>query len=408
MSTDDSVSPPQGEVTRLLLAWNAGDHSALERLMPLVYDELRRLAELHFRRERAGHTLQPTAVVHEAYFRLVDQTRVTWKNRGHFFAVASQAMRRILVDHARARAADKRGGGEKRVTLQAVEARRRAGPGARPAGPGRGADAPEGPRRRTGADRGAALLRRPVDRGDGRGARDARRRPSSGSFARRRRGCTASSAWDERRSAGGGSGSSSTRPWTCRPSRGRRFFRRSARRTRRSRRRSTPSCGRAPPSDDFLETPAVEQFRGLSAEAEPRSRIGPYTMLRELGHGGMGTVYLAARSDQGFEKTVAIKLVRRGMDTDFILERFRNERRILADLDHPNIARLLDGGSTEDGLPYFVMEYIPGRHLPRGLRREKALDAGTPVSVPEGLRRGRVRARPSRRASRPQARRTSW
>lgn len=114
--------PPEGEVTRLLLAWNAGDHSALERLMPLVYDELRRLAELHFRRERVGHTLQPTAVVHEAYFRLVDQTRVTWKNRGHFFAVASQAMRRILVDHARARAADKRGGGEKRVTLQNVEA----------------------------------------------------------------------------------------------------------------------------------------------------------------------------------------------------------------------------------------------------------------------------------------------
>jgi RNA polymerase sigma factor (TIGR02999 family) len=123
MSTEDSVPPPaQGEVTRLLLAWNQGDQSAIERLMPLVYDELRRLAERHFRRERVGHTLQPTAVVHEAYFRLVDQTRVTWKNRGHFFAVASQAMRRILVDYARARAADKRGGGEKRVTLAAVEA----------------------------------------------------------------------------------------------------------------------------------------------------------------------------------------------------------------------------------------------------------------------------------------------
>src|ERR1041385_8712174 len=107
MSTEDSVPPPaQGEVTRLLLAWNQGDQSAIERLMPLVYDELRRLAEKHFRRARVGHTLQPTAVVHEAYFRLVDQTRVTWKNRGHFFAVASQAMRRILVDYARARAAD--------------------------------------------------------------------------------------------------------------------------------------------------------------------------------------------------------------------------------------------------------------------------------------------------------------
>ena len=123
MSSDDQgPPPPRGEVTGLLLAWNEGDRSAIERLMPLVYEELRRLAELHFRRERAGHTLQPTAVVHEAYFRLVDQTRVTWKNRGHFFAVASQAMRRILVDHARARSAEKRGGGERRVALAAAEA----------------------------------------------------------------------------------------------------------------------------------------------------------------------------------------------------------------------------------------------------------------------------------------------
>jgi RNA polymerase sigma factor (TIGR02999 family) len=102
-------SPPRGDVTGLLLAWNEGDASAMERLMPLVYGELRAIAERHFRRERAGHTLQPTAVVHEAYFRLVDQTRVNWKNRGHFFAIASQAMRRILVDHARRRQAVKRG-----------------------------------------------------------------------------------------------------------------------------------------------------------------------------------------------------------------------------------------------------------------------------------------------------------
>jgi len=106
-----------GEVTRLLLAWNAGDHAALERLMPLVYGELRQLAERHFRKERRGHTLQPTAVVHEAYFRLIDQTRVTWKNRGHFLAIASQAMRRILIDHARGRGAEKRGGEVEKVTL---------------------------------------------------------------------------------------------------------------------------------------------------------------------------------------------------------------------------------------------------------------------------------------------------
>jgi RNA polymerase sigma-70 factor, ECF subfamily len=117
METKGSEPPRPGEVTGLLLAWNAGDAGAVERLMPLVYAELRDIAERHFRRERPSHTLQPTAVVHEAYFRLVDQTRVSWKNRGHFFAVASQAMRRILIDYARARQAEKRGGRETLVTL---------------------------------------------------------------------------------------------------------------------------------------------------------------------------------------------------------------------------------------------------------------------------------------------------
>ena len=115
--TPQGPGPEPGEVTQLLIAWNAGDRSAVERLMPLVYAELREIAERQFRRERVGHTLQPTAVVHEAYFRLVDQTRVTWKNRGHFFAIAAQAMRRILIDHARAREAEKRGGKETQVSL---------------------------------------------------------------------------------------------------------------------------------------------------------------------------------------------------------------------------------------------------------------------------------------------------
>jgi RNA polymerase sigma factor (TIGR02999 family) len=109
--------PPPGEITDLLLAWNRGDAQALDRIVPLVYDELRRLADRHFRRERPGHTLEPTALVHEAYVRLIDQKRVTWKNRGHFFAVAAQMMRRILIDHARSRQADKRGGGGEKVTL---------------------------------------------------------------------------------------------------------------------------------------------------------------------------------------------------------------------------------------------------------------------------------------------------
>ena len=115
---------------------------------------------------------------------------------------------------------------------------------------------------------------------------------------------------------------------------------------------------------EFLEIPAIEQVQRGPAMAEvPPARIGPWQIERELGHGGMGTVYLGVRSDGDFHQAAAVKLVRRGMDTDFILRRFRTEREILAGLDHPNIARLLDGGSTADGLPYFAMEYVEGRHL---------------------------------------------
>src|SRR5262245_859384 len=92
-------------------------------------------------------------------------------------------------------------------------------------------------------------------------------------------------------------------------------------------------------------------------------RIGPYRIVRALGAGGMGSAYLAERADEAFEKRVAIKLIKRGMDTDAVLRRFRQERQILADLDHPHIARLIDGGTTNDGLPYFVMEYVEGTPL---------------------------------------------
>ena len=92
-------------------------------------------------------------------------------------------------------------------------------------------------------------------------------------------------------------------------------------------------------------------------------RVGAYELVRELGRGGMGTVWLARRADRNFEKLVAIKLLKRGTDTDEVLRRFHAERQILARLDHPNIARLLDAGTTDDDLPYFVMEYVEGRRL---------------------------------------------
>ncbi len=104
------------DVTEILQDWN-GSNDALARLMPFVYDELRRLAASYLRRERSDHTLQPTALVHEAYMRLVDQSRVQWQNRAHFYSIAAQMMRRILIDHARAHASDKRGGHERRLSL---------------------------------------------------------------------------------------------------------------------------------------------------------------------------------------------------------------------------------------------------------------------------------------------------
>jgi RNA polymerase sigma factor (TIGR02999 family) len=97
--------------------WSAGDPAALQDLTPLVYDELRRLAARQFRRERRGHTLQTTALAHEAYLRLIDQSRVRWQDREHFFAVAAQTIRRILVDHARSTKSQKRGGGRGKVTI---------------------------------------------------------------------------------------------------------------------------------------------------------------------------------------------------------------------------------------------------------------------------------------------------
>lgn len=117
-------------------------------------------------------------------------------------------------------------------------------------------------------------------------------------------------------------------------------------------------------ASNFLEAPAAVVAR-LGEETDPPGtrRVGPYVLHEKIGQGGMGRVYRAARSDEAYHRQVALKIVNRGMNTEFILRRFRNERQILAGLDHVNIARLYDGGTTEDGLPYFAMEYIEGKDL---------------------------------------------
>src|SRR6476620_2496414 len=115
------MQSPEG-ITQLLIDWEKGDQGALEKLMPLVYSELRRLASNYLRRERAEHTLQPTALVNEAYLKLVDQRNAKWQNRAHFFGISAQLMRRILVDHARRHQAVKRGGsGQQRLSVTSAE-----------------------------------------------------------------------------------------------------------------------------------------------------------------------------------------------------------------------------------------------------------------------------------------------
>jgi RNA polymerase sigma-70 factor, ECF subfamily len=114
---DPMAKPSSEKLTQLLIAWREGEQEALEKLVPVVYDELRRLAHVHMRGERKSHTLQTTALINEAYLRLLDCSKINWKNRAHFLAVAAQMMRRILVDYARSRRYLKRGGGAKITSL---------------------------------------------------------------------------------------------------------------------------------------------------------------------------------------------------------------------------------------------------------------------------------------------------
>ena len=163
---------------------------------------------------------------------------------------------------------------------------------------------------------------------------------------------------------------------------------------------------------DFLETPGLAGAGAAGAVARVAEegsmhvaagrRVGPYRILEELGHGGMGVVYLAERADAAFEKQVAIKVARGGFASESLMERFREERRILATLDHPNIARLLDGGTIEDGSPYLVMEYVDGVPLDVYSETAPLSTRATAALVPPGLLSRAVRPPAPGDPSRPQ------
>ena len=129
---------------------------------------------------------------------------------------------------------------------------------------------------------------------------------------------------------------------------------------------------------DFIKQPFLQTVAPRTGG--PSETIGPYSLIKEIGSGGMGTVYLAERSGEGFSNRVALKLIKQGMNPDVVLHRFLTERQILARLEHPNIARMLDGGSTDDGDPYFVMEYVEGSPL-REYCDERDLDTRSRVEL---------------------------
>ena len=166
-------------------------------------------------------------------------------------------------------------------------------------------------------------------------------------------------------------------------------------------------------SGDFLNQPAAELSRApccgtsddLSSGEFPRMlRVGPYQFERRIGRGGMGSVWLATRVDHEYQRKVAVKMVKRGMDSPEILRRFRMERQVLAGLDHPNIARLIDGGSTPDGLPYLVMEYVEGTPIDQYCEQRTEQHQRAAEAVPRRLRGRAVRAHESGGASRYQGR----
>ena len=292
-----SDSSPQ-DVTALLLAWNAGDPTALARLTTVVHDELRRLARHYMRQERPGHTLQPTALVNEAYLRLVDVTRVRWQNRSHFFGVSARLMRQILVDLARERVRQNAA-----MELPRRSGRRRdscRGPRRRLRRAGRSPVAAGGDRCAKSSGRGNAILRRHDGRGNRRstcgvaGNRQAGLEPRKGVVEEAAHGMTPERwaaierLYHEAR----------TRPPDDRSS----FLVAACGADADLLREVSTLLGHHDTNATFLETPAVEIAARTCVEnatghepmpPAPNEVLGQYRLIKRLGRGGMGEVFLA-------------------------------------------------------------------------------------------------------------------
>ena len=318
--------------------------------------------------ERPDHTLQPTALVHEVYLRLAGDKPVDWQNRAHFLGVAARVMRRVLADSAVARNAQKRGGGQLRVALD---------------------ETLDFSDECTVSLSGVDEALRTLEGIDPRQGQVVELRFYGGltteeiaevlhiSAATVKREWATAKLWLQTRT-GLRVGMKEARALSAeRWQRIKQILADALECAGEGERRTCVerSCA----GDEVLrrevelfldrEAGGLEKFadgagawrdQDGDATANAGRRLGSYELVREIGRGGMGAVYLARRADGRFEQQVAVKLLKRGTDTEEVLRRFRAERRILARLEHPNIARLLDGGETGDGLPFFVMEYVSG------------------------------------------------
>jgi RNA polymerase sigma factor (TIGR02999 family) len=338
--------------------------TSTEVLAEQTYKELRRIAVRCMRGQRHDHTLRPTALVHEAFLRLA-RRGCDWQSRTDFVAVAATAMRRILVDCARRRGAAKRYGGS-RVTLvdaDAIEAER--------------------PIDLLALDEALSRLsilgpraERVVELRFFAGLEIEEVGPGNGRLSCHGQAGLAVRPGMAEPGAGRGDHAMSGAP--DRWHRVRQIFDRAVELEPGERERVVEELagddvelGRevlgllSALDRDGSRLERLRPFEVLDGEVtEPAGiRLGAYRLLREVGEGGMGSVYEAVRDDEQFEKRVAIKLIRRGMASEGLVRRFRQERQILAGLEHPNIARLLDGGTAADDRPYLVMEYVDGEPI---------------------------------------------
>ena len=378
----DAKERPDADVTGLLQAWRGGDVNARDRLATVVYQELRRRAAAYLRRERVGHTLQPTALVHEVFLLLVKQDRTAWQNRAQFFGVASQMMRRLLVDRARARNMAKRSGRWARVTLDEEVAQGQAEVDVLDLD--RALSASGRLRRQEKSGCRAALFWGVVARRD---------RPRAGHL---RRHSGAGVAGGPRVALRSSHRNLSMTPERWReiteifhaarerdPARREAFVAEACRDDPTLRREVEAMLVGLDDAGQFGETPLfasasrTEPASPLDViQLAPGSQLGPYQILSLLGAGGMGQVYKAF--DPRLHREIAIKIA-----AERFSERFDREVRAIATLNHPNICTIHDVGPN-----YLVTELVDGETLRDWFRRALPIERSLEIArqVLEALR----------------------